>query len=124
MILIILCAIQFAMVYHAQHVALAAAQEGARAAREAGPDDGDWEGKARDAAQQAINTLGPRLLGGDAGVDVFEEGGYERGVTVNGNAPSLIGLDFPIHKTSKGPIECFRPDDGAVDDCGDVVAAP
>ncbi|GAA3235466.1 TadE family protein [Actinocorallia longicatena] len=110
LILVILCCIQFAMVWHAQHVALSAAQEGARVARQAAPDSDAWRAEGPDAAQRAIDVLGPNLLDG-VQTAAAGDGVYERGVTVTGDAPSLIGITFHIRKTSVGPIECFRPDD-------------
>ncbi|GAB3682181.1 hypothetical protein GCM10027589_52090 [Actinocorallia lasiicapitis] len=110
-ILVILCAIQFAMIYHAEHVALAAAQEGARAARET-RQGGNWQGNGEGAAQEALNALGPGLLKGDVQITaISDDPDYERGVSVSGQAPSLLWFTFRVTKVSIGPVECFRPDD-------------
>lgn len=108
-ILTILLVGQFALWYQARHVAIAAAQAGARVARDT-RQGLPWEGPATTAAQDYARQLGGSLLQGTSARAVG--GGNVRGVEVVGTAPSIIpipGLTFRIDETSEGPAECFRP---------------
>jgi Flp pilus assembly protein TadG len=108
-ILSILLVGQFAMWYQARHVAIAAAQAGARVARDT-TQGLPWEGPATTAAQGYAQQLGGSLLQGSSARAVST--GNVRGVEVVGTAPSIIpipGLTFRIDETSEGPTECFRP---------------
>jgi Flp pilus assembly protein TadG len=108
-ILAILFVGQFAMWYQARHVAIAAAQDGARVARDTAQGL-DWEAPAVTAAQSYAQQIGGSLLRGTSASPVG--GGSVRGVRVQGTAPSIIpipGLTFHIDETSVGPTECFRP---------------
>jgi TadE-like protein len=108
-ILSILLVGQFAMWYQARHVAIAAAQAGARVARDT-VQGLPWEGPAATAAQGYAQQLGGSLLQGSSARAVGS--GNVRGVEVVGTAPSIIpipGLTFRIDETSEGPTECFRP---------------
>ncbi|TDB83747.1 pilus assembly protein [Actinomadura sp. KC216] len=110
LILLMLIVVQFAMVFHARHVALAAAQSGARVARTS-PVGGGWEGAAAAKAASDARAIGPELLDG---LDVRTgEAGDERWVEVSGTAVSVIPfMKFHVSQRSQGPIECFRPDIG------------
>ncbi|TMQ91318.1 pilus assembly protein [Actinomadura soli] len=110
LILLMLVVVQFAMVFHARHVALAAAQSGARVARTS-PVGGGWEGSAAAKAAGDARAIGPELLDG---LDVRTgEAGDERWVEVSGTAVSVIPfMKFHVTQRSQGPIECFRPDVG------------
>lgn len=116
LLLVILLVVQFAMVYHARHVALAAAQSGARVAREQGR--GDWKGAAETTAREYVQRIGPALL---TGVDPQAGGDRnERWVTVTGTAVRVVPfLTFHVTQRSAGPIECYRPDVGAGTTCQD-----
>ncbi len=114
-LLVILLCIQFAMVYHANHIALAAAQSGSRAAREAGP--GGWEGVGDEAARNTVAQLGTGALL-LTGVTPYGDGVYDRGFEVTGTAKAgLPWMTFTVTKRAVGPVECFRPDVGAAKDC-------
>ncbi|GAB3962020.1 pilus assembly protein [Actinoallomurus acanthiterrae] len=117
LLLVILLVVQFAMVYHARHVALAAAQSGARVAREQG--GGDWKGQAEAKAREYIQQIGPELLTGvtpQAGGDQ-----NQRWVTVTGTAVRVVPfLTLHVTQRSGGPIECYRPDVGAGTACGNA----
>ena len=97
--------IQGALWFHARHVALGAAQEGARVV--AAEDGGD--GVAR-AGEFITNLTGGTLI---RNVIVRESAtGQTATVTVNGQAPSLIpGMDgLPVSQTATAPVERFtRP---------------
>ncbi|SEM04715.1 TadE/TadG family type IV pilus assembly protein [Nonomuraea pusilla] len=117
---VVLLIVQVALWFHGRQVAEAAAREGARVARAAPFDSGDWEGAARAKAEDVVHAIGPRLLSG-ARATTSERDPDQRWVTVTGSAvqviPLLPDLSFTITATSGGPVECFRPDDGG-DDCG------
>jgi hypothetical protein len=110
LILVMLAVVQFAMVYHARHVALAAAQSGARVARTA-PVGGGWEGAAQEKATGDVRKIGRNLL---TGLNVQTgEAGDQRWVEVSGEAVRVIPfMTFRVEQRSQGPIECFRPDVG------------
>jgi hypothetical protein len=110
LILLMLVVVQFAMVFHARHVALAAAQSGARVARTA-PLGGGWEGVATAKARSDVRAIGPGLLSGlDARAGEADD---ERWVEVSGDAVSVIPfMTFHVVQRSRGPLECFRPDVG------------
>ncbi|WP_433474530.1 TadE/TadG family type IV pilus assembly protein [Spirillospora sp. CA-142024] len=115
LILVMLVVVQFAMVFHARHVALAAAQSGARVARTS-PVGGGWQGAATAKAAGSVREIGPDLLSGlqvTAGED-----DDERWVEVSGEAVQVVPfMTFHVSQRSQGPIECFRPDVGAGTSC-------
>lgn len=121
LVFVMLYVVQFGMIYHAQHIALSAAQAGARNARQ---QPQVWNPEAaRQTTQNAIDQLGPALLR-DVNIAVEEQGGYTRSVTVTGTAVNVFPVPLPflglaITKTSQGAIECFRPDVGEATECGD-----
>jgi Flp pilus assembly protein TadG len=108
--LVILCILlvgQFAMWYQARHVAIAAAQAGARVARDTQQGQ-PWQGPATSAATSYAKQLGGKLLTGTSAIAIG--GASQRGVQVTGTAPSIVpGMTFRISETSQGPAECFRP---------------
>ena len=114
LVIVIMTVIQFALVYHARQVALAAAQSGARTART--QVTGDWQGAAEARARAGVAQIGPELItplsvqaGGNAD---------ERWVEVSGSAVSLVPfMTFKVHERSGGPIECYRPDVGEGTTC-------
>jgi Flp pilus assembly protein TadG len=114
LLLVIMLVIQFAMVFHARHVALAAAQSGARVAR--GQSTGDWKGASEAKAREYVQQIGPELLigpGASAGGDQ-----NQRWVTVTGTATPVVPfLKFHVTERSEGPIECYRPDTGGAPVC-------
>lgn len=104
---VILLVVQFAMVYHARHVALAAARAGARVAR--GQVTGDWQSAAKSKAESYAQQIGPNIL---TGVKASPSGGPdERFVDVEGEAITVIPWrTWHVHQRAGGPTECFRPD--------------
>lgn len=122
--LLIFATVQFAMFFFARHVAIAAAQEGARVARaEAGNPAENWSADAKTKAVDWINQLAPSLLDdncnndpttacvgtGSAGAPGAD--GWTVSVTVTANVPSLIpGVHMTVTETSTGPVEQFIPD--------------
>ena len=99
----VLVVVQFALWQHARHVLLAAAQEGARAARAQGATAED--GRLR--AQDYIGQIGPDLVSApvievDRTVDVVT-------VRIRGQAVNILpGLPLRVTATSVGPVERFR----------------
>ncbi|MQY07343.1 TadE/TadG family type IV pilus assembly protein [Actinomadura macrotermitis] len=114
-ILVLLAVVQFTMVFHARHVALAAAQSGARVARTA-PVGGGWQDAAEGKARRDVVQIGRNLI---TGLQVRSgEGGDQRWVQVSGEAIRVIPfMTFHVSQRSEGPIECFRPDVGAGTAC-------
>jgi TadE-like protein len=102
-LLALLLIFQFGFWYHGRHVALAAAEEGARAAR---VDTGSAAaGAAR--AQRFVRELGPSVI-----VNVQVSASRDQSVArvqVSGWAPSIVPLlHLPIREVSQGPVERFR----------------
>jgi len=96
---LLMLVIQFGLWYHASHVAQAAAQEGARAARTVSADAG------RQRAQGFLAGMGAF---DDKRVAASRDAHVAR-VDVWGRAPSLVpGLTLRIHEHSEGPVERFR----------------
>ncbi|RBQ17204.1 pilus assembly protein [Spongiactinospora rosea] len=112
---LILLVVQVTLWVHGRQIADAAAREGARIARSAGWDSTDWDGRARQRAEEVVNTVGPELLK-NSKAEPWEEGD-QRGVQVTGTAvqvvPLLPELTFTVTARFGGPVECFRPDDGS-----------
>ena len=102
LLLLVAFVIQFALWYHAAHVAEAAAQEGARAAR---AFDGSAEA-GRERAERFLAETGP-------GIVVTPEVTVRRDVTtarveVHGRAPSVVpGMRLPVTATAESPTERF-----------------
>ena len=102
--LLIFIAIQFALWYHASHVALAAAQEGARAARVSGDQAA---GETR--TNYFLDHLSPAVITGRQ-VQATADTDNVR-VDVWGTAESILpGFKLTIHEHSQGPVERFRGD--------------
>jgi Flp pilus assembly protein TadG len=104
--------IQYALYYQGRQVALAAAQIGARVARQEAATVPTWQADAAAQAENYYNGLGTKVLG--SGIQATARilpGTTNVQVTVSGLAASILfGLPLPIHETAGGPIECFRPD--------------
>lgn len=111
---LIFATVQFALYFYARHVAIAAAQEGDRVAREerANPNQ-NWSGDASAKANDWINQLAPSLLVG-SGVRTGESGpvggdGWNVSVTVT--VPPLLSWGgVSVTETSSGPVEQFIRD--------------
>jgi Flp pilus assembly protein TadG len=106
LIALVFTVIQAALVWHARHVALAAAQQGDRIARAAAPASTE---AVRADTVAYLQTLGADLLAAP-GVTVTRSGGYAT-VSVTGQAVSLIpGANLRVTGMSRGPVERFVPD--------------
>lgn len=106
LLLLMLAVAQFGFWYHARHVALAAAEEGARAAR---VDTGTaTAGAAR--AERFVHDLGAFFIL-NLEVGAARDQDIAR-VEVSGQARNVIpGLRLPIREASQGPVERFRGPD-------------
>ena len=103
LLLCLLLVIQFAVWYHARHVALAAAEEGARAARVRTGTAA--AGQAR--AERFLRELGPTIV--QTPRITATRGLDQARVDVWGRAqPVVPWLRLPIHEASQGPVERFR----------------
>jgi len=100
LLLLIAFVIQFALWYHASHVAGAAAQEGVRAARAyAGTAEA---GKER--AEKFLAETGPTVVVG-ADVHAIRDVEHAR-VEVHGHAPSVVpGFRLPVDAVADSPNE-------------------
>ena len=98
-------AIQYALYFQGRQVALAAAQVGARVAREQAETVPGWAVNAQQQAESYYNGLGTKILGtGISAVATRTAGNVQ--VTVTGQAASIMfGLNLTIHETAGGPIE-------------------
>ncbi|HZD38761.1 MAG TPA: TadE family protein [Actinomycetes bacterium] len=116
LIIVIAGTIQFAMLYHARHVALAAAQAGARVARATAADpQAPWEERARAKTTDYLQTIGPRLLQQPVTVTPLErfQGGQlvDVGIEVRATAVRVVPfLTLQVTERSRGPVERFIPD--------------
>jgi len=105
LLLAMMAIIQFGLWQHAQHVALAAAQEGARVAR--AYDGGTSAAQARTNAY--LDKLGPTILS-QRSVSVRRTTS-EASVTVTGRAVSVFPVfGLRVREQAGGPVERFVPD--------------
>jgi Flp pilus assembly protein TadG len=108
MITLVMFVVQFALIWHARHVAQAAAEEGLRTGRayQATPA----QGKAR--AENYLKALGGKLIS-DPSVGTTPTA-TTLTVTVEGKVISLVPFAaFHLHEQASGPIERFvAPGDG------------
>jgi len=108
----IFATVQFGLYFFADHVAQAAAQAGARKARDQADQDPGWQGKATATAASYIDQLGPNLLGGRH-ITTLHPDNVTVGVQITANVPTIFpGLHFTVHESSQGPVERFVPDLG------------
>ena len=103
LILMVMLIIQFGLWYHGSHVAIAAAQEGARAARLEGGSAMAGEDRAR----MFLGALGREVVG-EAQV-VASRGPDVARVEVSGVSVAVVpGFRLPIHAVSEANVERFR----------------
>jgi Flp pilus assembly protein TadG len=110
----IFATVQFALYFFADHVALAAAQAGARKGRDqADADPGGWYGQARSTARSYIRQLGPDLAGRPK-FSPLGDGVDTAGIEVRARVVMVFpGLHFTVDEKAEGPVEKFVPDNGA-----------
>jgi Flp pilus assembly protein TadG len=105
LIALITLVVQFAIWEHAEHVAQAAAQDGAQAARLFGATAAAGEARAKEVLAQT----GSRIVL-DPQVAANRDANLAR-IDISGSAPRLLpGLGLHVHASAAGPVEAFRPD--------------
>ncbi len=115
LIVVIFVTIQFALLYHARHVALAAAQAGARIARATAATNPSWQEPARRKSFDYIRVIGPNLLERPSAVPLVRADAagnpVEVGMEVHGGAVRLLPfLTLQVSERSEGAVERFVPD--------------
>lgn len=102
LLLLIAFVVQFALWYHASHVAEAAAQEGARAARAFGGSAAAGEER----AEHFLAETGPTIVVGPE-VTATRNARTAR-VEVRGHAPSVVpGMRWAVTASAESPTELF-----------------
>jgi Flp pilus assembly protein TadG len=118
LLILIWLIIQYALWFQARQVALAAAQEGDRWARQNANTTLGWEAIAAQHAKDYYNGLGTKVLGNGIGATARQSGPGQVEVVVTGQVASIMfGLPLSITEAVSGPIECFRPDVGTGQQC-------
>lgn len=107
LLFLVMLVIQFGLWFHAQHVAQAAAEEGARAARAEHGSAGTGRGRAEAFLDQAGRTIiTNRSIVATRSADVVTIG-------VHGQAVNVVpGFRLPVNATATSPVERFRGDPG------------
>ncbi len=104
LLLMVMLILQFGLWYHGSHVAIAAAQEGARAARLEGSTAAAGEARAR----TFLAALGRDVVGEP--VVVATRDAEVARVEVSGLSVAVVpGFRLPISAVSEGTVERFRP---------------
>ena len=104
LLLLVLLVVQFALWQHAIHIADAAAQEGARAARLEGGTAADGAARARVFLAQLSPTI---LVHPDV---VARRNADTARVEITGQALMVVPcLRLPVRSVSQGAVEVFRP---------------
>ncbi|MDQ2836234.1 MAG: pilus assembly protein [Actinomycetota bacterium] len=102
MITLVMFVVQFSLIWHARHVAQAAAEEGLRSGRayQATPADG------KNRAEQYLQALAGKLISNPTVGSTPT--GNTLTVTVDGTVTSLVPFaTFHVHEQATGPIERF-----------------
>ena len=107
LLLLVMTVFQFGLWYHAQHVATAAAEEGARTARAEQGTASAGRARAESFLDQAGRTIvQDRTVAATRTADRVT-------VTVHGTAVAVIpGLHLSVDATATSPVERFDPDTG------------
>jgi Flp pilus assembly protein TadG len=109
--------IQFALWLDATHAALAAAQEGDRAARAAESSSTAWRQTATDVAMNYYHGLDTSVLGNVSVSQIrYDAAANTVSVTVSGRLTGIFPLT--ISETVSGPVECFRTAQSGGANCG------
>jgi len=112
---VIMLIIQFGLWFNAREAALAAAQAGARVAREEAGDEPSqtWQGDASSTAESYYRALNTHLLGSLIATPAGSPASGNVGVTVSGplgySVFSWFGSTWTVTETVTGPVECFHP---------------
>jgi Flp pilus assembly protein TadG len=112
----VFASVQFALYFYARHVAVSAAQAGARVARaEAADRPQDFQRAAVAKVRSQVAQLGSGLLLDPRATATYRAGGALSQdvvrVEVDGDVPHIFpGLEFHVTVASEGPVEQFVPD--------------
>jgi Flp pilus assembly protein TadG len=105
--------VQFALWFDARHAALAAAQAGARIAREEAAANPKWQSDAITEATTFYDAMGTRLLSNvQVPAPAVNRAANVVSVTVTGQLAGVLPWHMTIRATAGGPVECFRPAGG------------
>jgi Flp pilus assembly protein TadG len=105
--------VQFALWFDARHAALAAAQAGARIAREEAAANPKWQSDAVQEATTFYDAMGTRLLSDvQVPAPAVNRAANVVSVTVTGQLAGVLPWHMTINATAGGPVECFRPAGG------------
>jgi Flp pilus assembly protein TadG len=108
LVALVFAVVQAALLWNAQHVAVAAAQQGARLARTAA-QSGATDAQVRDATISYLHSLGASVADTPT-VAIAHSAGWVT-VTVTARAVSVFpGATLTVHGASRGPVETFTPD--------------
>ena len=103
LLFLIMVVIQFGLWYHAQHVVLAAAQEGARAARLEAGTAADGQSRAEEILAASAQTLI------DEKRVTSVRGPAAAVVEVSGRVTAVVpGLSLPVSARAESPLEQFQ----------------
>jgi Flp pilus assembly protein TadG len=111
---VIMLIIQFGLWFNAREIALAAAQAGARVAREEAGSQPQLtcQGDASNTAESYYLALNTHLLGSLTATSACSPGSLDAGVTVSGplgySVFSWFGSTWTVTETVTGPVECFH----------------
>lgn len=109
--------VQFALWLDATHAALAAAQEGDRAARAAEFNQSGWQQTATQVAMNYYHGLDTSVLGNVSVSRIsYDQVANTVAVTVSGRLAGIFPLT--ISETVSGPVECFRTSASEGSTCG------
>ncbi|HSZ41312.1 MAG TPA: TadE/TadG family type IV pilus assembly protein [Trebonia sp.] len=114
---VIMLIVQFGLWFNARQIALAAAQSGARVAREEAGDEPPqtWEKDASNTAESYYRSLNTHLLGSltASSITGSQNGAQTVGVKVSGplgySVFSWFNSTWTVTETVTGPVECFYP---------------
>lgn len=119
--LLMIGTVQVGLALFARHVAISAAQEGARTAREQAAGTADWQGHATGTATTWVNQLLGELVSGGptaaalAPVPVGDQN-PQVGVSVRFQIATVVpAWTFTLSAQSVGPVECFYTPQGYCD---------
>jgi Flp pilus assembly protein TadG len=116
--LIMFGTIEFGLVVYARHVAVAAAQEGARTAREEAYSQPQWGKVAKAAAVNWVGSLAGGLVDGQVQPGLLGPASVkgvvypEVGVSVSFSVVTMVPWTFTVRAQSEGPVECFYTPQG------------
>ena len=119
LVLLMFASVQVGLALFAQHVAISAAQEGARTAREeAANPNGKWRADSTKVAKDWVTQLLGTLVSNTPTVQPQEPVSInaphpEAGMNVQFTIVTVVpGWTFSFNETSVGPVECFYTPQG------------